>query len=105
MSETTAKFSLGQMVHHQLFGYRGVVYDVDPQFDGTDEWYHRVAKSLPPRDRPWYRVLVDGSDSVTYVAERNLEPDETGIPIHHPELGEHFFELRGNVYVTYKPAN
>ena len=105
MDEYTAKFAPGQMVNHRLFGYRGVVYDVDAQFDGSDQWNQISAKLIPPRDRPWYRILVDGSDSETYVAERNLELDDSGEPIRHPDLGVHFFELRGNVYISYKPAN
>ncbi|MGI9303895.1 MAG: heat shock protein HspQ, partial [Gammaproteobacteria bacterium] len=51
-----AAFSVGQIVHHKLFDYRGVIYDVDPHFQGTDEWYEEVAKSRPPRNKPWYHV-------------------------------------------------
>lgn len=103
--ERVAKFAVGQMVQHRLFDYRGVVYDVDAEFEGSDEWYTEQASSRPPKDRPWYRVLVHGSDTTTYVAERNLEADDTGEPIRHPDLGEHFFALRGKVYITFKPAN
>ena len=85
-----ASFGIGQLVAHRMFGYRGVVYDVDPTFAGTEEWYERVARSRPPKDRPWYHVLVDGTDSTTYVAERNLAEDEVGEPIAHP-LVETFF--------------
>lgn len=85
-----ANFTLGQVVHHQKFDYRGVVVDVDPNFQGTDEWYDQVAHSKPPKDQPWYHVLVDNSDHMTYVAERHLEADDSGDPIHHPAL-ENFF--------------
>lgn len=101
MSSIEAKFAPGQIVHHKLFDYRGVVMDVDPFFKGSGEWYDTVARSKPPKDRPWYHVLVDGGEHRTYVAERNLEPDETGRPIDHPEvelyfqgLDEHGYHLR-----------
>jgi heat shock protein HspQ len=87
---TQARFSVGELIHHRLFDYRGVIVDVDQNFQGTDEWYETVARSRPPRDQPWYHVLVDGSDRSTYVAERNLEADELLQPIAHPML-EHFF--------------
>ena len=82
--ERTAGFFVGQIVHHKRFGYRGVVFDVDATFLGTDEWYEVVARSRPPKDMPWYHVLVDGAEHTTYVAERHLEADEHGRPITHP---------------------
>jgi heat shock protein HspQ len=91
MPEAIAKFSVGQIVHHRRFDYRGAIVDVDPTFQLDEEWYERNARTQPPKDRPWYHVLVHGSSHMTYVAERNLEPDETNEPISHP-LVEHFFE-------------
>jgi len=70
------KFRIGQLVHHRLFAYHGVVAAVDPVFNSTDEWYEMVAKSRPPKDQPWYHVVVNNGRR-TYVAERNLEPDVT----------------------------
>ncbi len=90
MISRTARFSIGDLVHHKLFDYRGVVYDVDPQFSLSDEWYETVARSRPPKNQPWYRVLVDNATHETYVAERNVEPDLTGDPVSHP-LVEYFF--------------
>ncbi len=87
----SARFSVGDLVHHRLFDYRGVVFDVDARFEGTEEWYEQVARSRPPKDAPWYHVLVDGATHTTYVAERNLEPAESDAPIAHPLL-EHLFE-------------
>ena len=78
------RFEIGQLVHHKWFGYRGVIVDSHPGFQGTEEWYSRVAKSAPPRNRPWYQILVHDASIETYVAERNLEPDLTGEPINHP---------------------
>lgn len=95
-----AKFSVGQLVHHRMFEYRGVVIDVDPEFDGTEEWYSLVARSRPPKDKPWYHVLVDGADHHTYVAERNLEPDTAGRTIDHPDVGDYFEALDDDGYVT-----
>jgi heat shock protein HspQ len=92
---TTVRFAIGDLVHHRLFDYRGVVFDVDESFQGSDAWYESVAKSRPPKDRPWYHVLVDGSDHTTYVAERNLQYDVEQEPIHHPMLG-HFFDRFDN---------
>lgn len=90
MDAASAKFAVGQLVHHKLFDYRGVVVDVDPHFLGSETWYSDMAKSRPPKDRPWYHVLVDGSAHQTYVAERNLEADDTDAPVRHPAVGEHF---------------
>jgi heat shock protein HspQ len=85
-------FTIGRIVLHQKFGYRGVIIGVDETFKGSDEWYEIIAKSRPPRDKPWYHLLVDGAAHRTYVAERHLQPDETGEPIEHPEV-EKFFDL------------
>ena len=88
MSE--AKFSLGQIIHHKLFAYRGLIIDVDFKFMANDEWYDEVALSRPSKDQPWYHVLVDKSIQQTYVAECNLELSDVITPIYHPML-DHFF--------------
>ena len=95
---TKADHHIGQLVHHKLFDYRGVVYDVDPVFMLPDEWYEQVALSRPPKDEPWYRVLVDGSSQETYVAESNLEADALGKAIDHPDLGVYFSNFEGGLY-------
>jgi heat shock protein HspQ len=87
---TQVKFSVGELVHHRLFGYRGVIVDVDQNFQATEEWYEVVAKSRPPKNKPWYHVLVHESDHFTYVAEQNLETDGELEPIIHPMV-ERFF--------------
>lgn len=93
------KFSVGELVHHRLFDYRGVILDVDQDFQVTDEWYEAVAKSRPPKNKPWYHLLVHESDHSTYVSEQKLEPDEIMEPINHSML-EHFFsELNDGRYV------
>ena len=85
-----AKFSVGQLVHHRLFGYRGVIIDADSRFLGSDDWYRNIAQTKPPRDNPWYHVLIDGATQRTYVAERNLEPDTEGGPVNHPDITDYF---------------
>lgn len=101
----SAKFRPGQLIHHKRFEYRGVVVDVDPVFQGTDEWYEEMARSQPPRDKPWYHVLVDQAEQATYVAERNLEADYTMAPIQHPMLGVHFDRFEKGSYVPRRRAN
>ena len=105
MGASKASFSVGEIIHHQRFDYRGVVVDVDPVFQGTEEWYDTMAISRPPKDAPWYHVLVHGSDHMTYVAERNLEADDDGGPIAHPLLGHFFDEHRDGRYHAKRSLN
>jgi len=105
MPESTAKFSAGDLVRHRLFDYRGVVVDVDASFRGSEQWYEEVARTRPPRDAPWYHVLVDGASHLTYVAERNLDDDDSGEGARHPLL-DHFFEgFEGGRYVPRRQLN
>ena len=92
------KYDHGQLVHHRLFNYRGVIVKVDETFNLTEQWYRTVALSRPPKDQPWYHVLVHDASHRTYVAERNLEPDPGGQPIRHPELAQHFNVLSDGHY-------
>jgi len=105
METPRARFYVGQPVHHRLFDYRGVVADADATFQGSDDWYETMARSRPPKDRPWYHVLVHDAEHTTYVAERNLEPDLTGEPIRHPYLGRYFEEQRDGLYQRRQPSN
>ncbi len=105
MTAKSAKFAVGQVVRHVLFHYRGVVIDADPVFALSDAWYQQVALSRPPKDRPWYHVLRDGTDIRTYVAERNLEPDVSGEPISHPELNDFFIGFANGGYVSARREN
>ncbi len=100
MSGEQAKFHIGQIVQHRLFDYRGVVFDVDQQFDGDEAWYEAMARTRPPKDKPWYRVLVHDADHTTYVAERNLEADHDPTPIDHPLVAELFALFEGGRYLT-----
>jgi len=103
--ENTAQFSVGQLIQHRLFEYRGVIVDIDPMFHGSDTWYQSNTHSKPPKERPWYHVLVDGGELRTYVAERNLEPDETGVPINHPGVATYFEGLGEHGYIPRRQQN
>lgn len=100
-----AKFSIGQCIRHRLFGYRGVIVDVDPGFQGSEEWYQQVARTRPPKDDPWYHVLVHDSDDETYVAERNLVADDSKEPVEHPLIGEFFTGFDHGLYSTGRHSN
>ena len=102
---TRTRFAVGDLIRHRLFDYRGVIVDVDPRFQSTDEWYETVARSNPPKDKPWYHVLVHEAAHMTYVAERNLEPDESVAPIMHPLLGDFFSRFESGRYVSDIRAN
>ena len=100
-----AKFSIGQCIHHRLFGYRGVIVDVDPGFQGSEEWYQQVARTRPPKDEPWYHVLVHDSNDETYVAERNIVADDSKEPVVHPLIGEFFTGFNHGLYSTGRHSN
>lgn len=102
---SSARFAVGELVHHRLFDYRGVVADVDPEFSLSEEWYESVAKSRPPKDEPWYQVLVHGSTQTTYVAERHLERDESGEPVKHPLVWKLFSGIQNGRYIRGQRAN
>lgn len=85
----TAKFAIGQVVRHRLFPFRGVIFDVDPQFSNTDEWYEAIPKDVRPRkDQPFYHLFAENSETeyIAYVSEQNLLEDESGEPVRHPQL-------------------
>lgn len=102
---TRAKFSVGDLIHHRLFNYRGVIVDVDRTFQSTDEWYNKVAKSRPPKNEPWYHVLVHDGVHSSYVAEQNLEADGGLEPINHPVLERFFAKFEKGRYVRRVPIN
>jgi len=103
----TAKFSIGQVVRHRLFPFRGIIFDVDPQFANTDEWYEAIPADVRPRkDQPFYHLLAENDESsyVAYVSEQNLLPDDTGMPVGHPQaqlifesFGEGQYKLRPRI--------
>lgn len=103
MRLSSAQFDVGQVVRHRKFGYRGVIFDIDPVFCESDDWYETMARSRPPKDRPWYRVLVDGARHTTYVAERHLEVDDEGTEVSHPLVGELFAGFESGRYLPRPP--
>ena len=102
MSEMpTAKFQIGQIVKHRLFSFRGVIFDVDPVFSNTEEWWSSIPEeSRPRRDQPFYHLLAENEDTeyVAYVSEQNLLPDMSGEPVEHPSVDEMFEDFDGNAY-------
>jgi len=94
MSKTsTAKYTLGQVVRHRVFHFRGVVFDIDPVFNNTDEWYEAIpAEVRPHKDQPFYHLYAENGDTeyIAYVSEQNLLPDTSGEPIRHPQVAEAF---------------
>ncbi len=105
MADQNAKFYIGQIVRHCMFQYRGVIFDIDPEFANSDEWYDVMAQSRPPKDRPWYHVLVHGETHSTYVAERNLEDDPSGASIDHPAVDIKFAAYNDGRYILIRTMN
>jgi len=97
---TNAKYSIGDLIHHKLFDYRGVIVDLDAGFQLSEDWYQQVAQSRPPKDEPWYHVLTDRSTNMTYVAEQNLEPDTSGKSIDNPMVRAFFTNLHDGHYAN-----
>ena len=91
-----ARFAIGQVVRHRIHPFRGVIFDVDPVFANTEEWWLAIPAELRPRkDQPFYHLLAENADSeyVAYVSEQNLVPDDSGTPLRHPQIKD-VFEVR-----------
>jgi heat shock protein HspQ len=89
----TAKFQIGQIVRHRLYPFRGVIFDIDPEFNNTDEWYESIPPEARPRkDQPFYHLLAENAQTeyIAYVSEQNLLPDTSGDPVRHPQVAEMF---------------
>ncbi len=98
-----AKFSVGQIVRHRLYPFRGVIYDVDPVFNNSEEWYQSIpADRRPSKDQPFYHLLAQnaqGGPYEAYVSEQNLLPDADNGPISHPMIDVMFEKIAGDRYV------
>lgn len=91
IKERNAKYRIGQIVRHRHYPFRGVVFDVDPEFANTDEWWESIPEHIrPTKDQPFYHLLAENSETeyVAYVSEQNLEPDTSGEPVRHPQVEE-----------------
>ena len=96
-----ARFAIGDVVRHRLFDFRGVVFDIDPVFANSEEWYEAIPKELRPRrDQPFYHLLAESEDSsyVAYVSQQNLLDDGAGGPIEHPNVPQLFETFVGGRY-------
>ena len=97
----TAKFRIGQVVRHRRYPFRGVIFDVDPEFANTEEWWNAIpAESRPRKDQPFYHLYAENETSyyVAYVSEQNLVLDDSGEPVDHPDVGEMFGLLSDGQY-------
>ncbi|HML93425.1 heat shock protein HspQ [Methyloceanibacter sp.] len=96
-----ARFQIGQVVRHRIYPFRGVIFDVDPTFANTEEWYESIPQDVrPAKDQPFYHLLAENADTeyVAYVSEQNLLPDESDEPLRHPQIPELFEDLRNGVF-------
>ncbi|HZB37779.1 MAG TPA: heat shock protein HspQ [Beijerinckiaceae bacterium] len=93
MKARDAKFGIGQVVKHRIFPFRGVIFDVDPEFANTEEWWEAIPEEVRPRkDQPFYHLLAENEETeyIAYVSEQNLLPDQSGEPLRHPQIPEVF---------------
>lgn len=96
-----ARFGIGAVVRHRVFPFRGVVFDIDPVFANSEEWYDSIPEDVrPAKDQPFYHLLAENGDTnyVAYVSQQNLLPDDEEGPVDHPEVGEMFDEFRDGRY-------
>ena len=106
--QRTAKFQIGEVVKHRIFPFRGVIFDVDPIFSGTEKWWLSIPPKIRPhKDQPFYHLLAesDESDYLAYVSEQNLLPDTSKKPIRHPQVKELFADFDGTRYTIRTQAH
>lgn len=104
----SAKFNIGDVVKHRFLPFRGVIFDVDPVFDNTDEWYDAIpAEIRPSKDQPFYHLLAENAETeyVAYVSEQNLVPDDSGEPVRHPQVTELFASFENGQYQMREAIN
>ena len=96
-----ARFAIGEVVKHRLFDFRGVIFDVDPTFANSEEWYESIPEEIrPSKDQPFYHLLAENADSsyVAYVSQQNLLPDDSDEPIDHPAIPDMFGQFADGRY-------
>jgi len=97
-----ARFGIGDVVKHRLFPFRGVIFDVDPEFANTEEWWEAIPEEVRPRkDQPFYHLLAENEETayVAYVSQQNLLPDDEDEPVRHPAVSQIFGEYREGRYI------
>ncbi len=97
----TAKYHIGQVVKHRLFPFRGVIFDVDPEFGNTEAWYESIPAEIRPRkDQPFYHLFAENAESeyIAYVSEQNLLADDNPEPVRHPQVEEVFVRKPNGTY-------
>lgn len=99
---TNARFGIGEIVRHRIFPFRGVVFDVDPEFANTEEWWNAIPEHLrPAKDQPYYHLLAENDEDaayIAYVSQQNLEREEHAKPVHHPAVLQLFEGFRDGRY-------
>jgi heat shock protein HspQ len=103
-----AKFTVGQVVRHRFFPFRGVIFDVDPNFANTNEWYEAIPEEIrPAKEQPFYHLLAENDDTeyVAYVSEQNLLADESGEPVRHPQVRDLFESFEKGFYRSREVPN
>jgi heat shock protein HspQ len=98
-----AKYTIGQIVRHRIFPFRGVIFDVDPVFSNTEEWWLAIPEEIrPTKDQPYYHLFAENDEAeyIAYVSEQNLLPDDSVEPLRHPQIQEFFAMRDGGVYVA-----
>lgn len=101
VSTREAKFAIGQVVRHRFFPFRGIIFDVDPTFSNSEEWWLAIPEDIrPAKDQPFYHLLAENEETeyLAYVSEQNLLPDQTGEPVRHPQVDEIFVKLDNGIY-------
>ena len=101
MDSKQAKFAIGQVVRHRLYPFRGLIFDIDPEFANTEEWWLSIPEEIRPhKEQPYYHLLAENAETeyIAYVSEQNLLPDETGQPLRHPQVNELFMEDENGGY-------
>ena len=109
MNMREAKFEIGQVVKHRVYPFRGVIFDVDPEFNNTEEWWQSIPEDIRPhKEQPYYHLFAENDQTtyIAYVSEQNLLPDETGKPVGHPQISELFGTLKDGRYaLRYRLGN
>ncbi|MGO3929291.1 heat shock protein HspQ [Rhodopseudomonas pseudopalustris] len=103
----TARFQIGQIVRHRVFPFRGVIFDIDPVFDNTEEWWLSIPEEVRPhKDQPFYHLLAENADTeyVAYVSEQNLVADDSNEPIRHSQVSEIFVRDKSGCYRPRNPS-